>query len=227
MAAGTAPCRRAVVQDATDLAFAVLWGLMDPDLALVARLDTDLDGAFGALVTAHQDRLYTIALRLLGQPRDAEEVTQDALVRAYRALAGYDSSRIRELRLRPWLASITVNLARNRRRRLDQRHPPLRLEPMVDAGAEPAGPDDGAGPHERAARRETLRALAAALLELPPGPRAAVVLRHVDGLSVAEVAAALDRPEGTVKAQVSRGLAQLRLQLAHDPDLAPRRELTA
>jgi len=71
-------------------------------------------------------------------------------------------------------------------------------------------------------------ALVDALLALPPGPRAAVILRHVDGLSVAETAAALDRPEGTVKAHVSRGLAQLRLQLAADPDLArPRRELSA
>lgn len=201
---------------------------MDPDLALVARLSVDLDGAFGALVTAHQDRLYTIALRLLGEPRDAEEVVQDALVRAYRAMSSYDEERILALRLRPWLASITVNLARNRRRRLDEKKPPLQLEPLVDAGAEPAGPARRPGPHERAVRRETIRALAAALLALPPGPRAAVILRHVDGLSVAEVAAALDRPEGTVKAHVSRGLAQLRLHLADDPDLAPRqRELTA
>ncbi len=201
---------------------------MDPDLRLVARLAVDLDGAFGILVTAHQDRLYTIALRFLGESRDAEEVAQDALVRAYRAMAGYDAARIRELRLRPWLASIVVNLARNRRRRLDDRRPPLQLEPRADAGIEPAAPDDRPGPHERAARRETILGLAAALLELPPGPRAAVVLRHVDGLSVAEAAAALNRPEGTVKAQVSRGLAQLRLRLADDPDLARhRRELTA
>ena len=201
---------------------------MDPDLALVARLAVDLDGAFEALVSAHQDRLYTIALRYLGETRDAEEVAQDALVRAYKAIEGYEAERIRSLRLRPWLASIVVNLSRNRRRRLDERHPPLQLEPIVEAGGEPAGPDQRPGPHEHAARRETLRTLAAALLNLPPGPRAAVVLRHVDGLSVAEAAAALDRPEGTVKAQVSRGLAQLRLHLANDPDLAAhRRELTA
>lgn len=207
---------------------------MDPDLALLDRLAVDLDGAFGTLVTAHQDRLYSIALRFLGDPRDAEEAAQDALVRAFRAMAGYDAERIRALRLRPWLASIVVNQSRNRRRRLDERTPPLRLEPIVEAGMEPA--DLGAetpaggrtGPHARAARRETIRALALALLELPPGPRAAVVLRHVDGLSVAETAEALDRPEGTVKAQVSRGLARLRLHLADDPDLAPsRRELTA
>jgi RNA polymerase sigma-70 factor (ECF subfamily) len=192
---------------------------MDADHALAADLAADLDGAFRALVTAHEDRLYTIALRLLGDPRDAEEVAQDAFVRAYRAMSGYDAPRIRELRLRPWLASIVVNLSRNRRRRLDERTPPLQLEPIVDAGGEAAFPDGGATPHEQAARRETIRALATALVELPPGPRAAVVLRHVDGLSVVETAAALDRPEGTVKAQVSRGLAALRLQLAHDPDL--------
>ncbi|MCI0582055.1 MAG: sigma-70 family RNA polymerase sigma factor [Chloroflexi bacterium] len=213
---------------------------MDADVALAARLATDLDGSFRVLVTIHQDRLYTIALRLLGDHRDAEEVAQDAFVRAYRAMAGYDADRIRELRLRPWLASIAVNLSRNRRRRLDERTPPLQLEPIVEAGVEPPSHDERASPHERAARRETIRALAAALAALPPGPRAAVVLRHVDGLSVAETAAALDRPEGTVKAQVSRGLAQLRLQLARDPALgrpldagrpgdaiAHRRELTA
>jgi RNA polymerase sigma-70 factor (ECF subfamily) len=201
---------------------------MDADLALAARLADDLDGSFGALVEGHQDRLYTIALRLLGDHRDAEEVAQDVFVRAYRAIAGYDAARIRDLRLRPWLASIAVNLSRNRRRRLDDRTPPLQLEPIVEAGGEPPGSEEGASPHDRAARRETIRSLAAALLELPPGPRAAVVLRHVDGLSVAETAAALDRPEGTVKAQVSRGLAQLRIHLANDPDLtAHRRELSA
>jgi RNA polymerase sigma-70 factor (ECF subfamily) len=207
---------------------------MDPDLALTARLAVDLDGAFGTLVTAHQDRLYTIALRFLGEPRDAEEVAQDAFVRAYRAMAAYDAARIRDLRLRPWLASIAVNLARNRRRRLVDRRPPLQLEPLVDAGFEPIGPNERAGPYERASRRETVRTLAGALLALPPGPRAAVILRHVDGLSVAEAAAALDRPESTVKAQVSRGLARLRHHLADDPDLgrpggalAHRRELSA
>ncbi|HEX9549458.1 MAG TPA: RNA polymerase sigma factor, partial [Candidatus Limnocylindrales bacterium] len=180
------------------------------------------------LLGAHQDRCYSIALRLLGDPRDAEEVAQDAFVRAYRAMTGYEPDRIRSLRLRPWLASIVVNLARNRRRRLDERTPPLQLEPIVEAGGEAAIPGTAASPHERAARRETIRGLAAALMALPPGPRAAVILRHVDGLSVAETATALDRPEGTVKAQTSRGLALLRTILTTDPDLtAHHRELSA
>ena len=90
---------------------------MDTDDALIAGLTANLDGTFEALVLAHQDRLYSIALRVLGDPADAEEAAQDALVRAYRALAGYDAARIRELRLRPWLATIVLNLCRSRRTR--------------------------------------------------------------------------------------------------------------
>jgi RNA polymerase sigma-70 factor (ECF subfamily) len=185
---------------------------MDADAALANRLARDIEAAFPALVTEHQDRLYTIALRLLGDRRDAEEVAQDALVRAFRAMHGYPRERVAALRLRPWLASIAVNLARNRRRRLDDRHPPGSLEPMLDAGFDP--PFDGrTAPESTAARRETKRELAVALLQLTPAVRAAVVLRHIDGLSVAEVAKALDRPEGTIKAQVHRGLRELRVVL--------------
>ncbi|TMD30948.1 MAG: hypothetical protein E6I94_03845, partial [Chloroflexi bacterium] len=92
---------------------------MDDD-ALLERLADDLDGAFETLVRAHQDRLYSIALRFLGDPSDAEEVAQDALVRAYRALANFEGARIRELRLRGWLATIVIRRCRTRsaRRRL-------------------------------------------------------------------------------------------------------------
>jgi RNA polymerase sigma-70 factor (ECF subfamily) len=185
---------------------------MDPDAALAAALARDLDRGFPRLVDGHADRLYTIALRLLGDRRDAEEVAQDALVRAYRAMAGYPPERIAALRLRPWLASIAVNLARNRRRRLDERRPPGSLEPLLDAGFDlPADARDG--PARVADRREAQRELAIALGTLTPAVRAAIVLRHVDGLSVAETAEALGRPEGTVKAQVFRGLRELRAAL--------------
>jgi RNA polymerase sigma factor (sigma-70 family) len=191
---------------------------MDTDVALAQRLARDVDAGFPALVAEHSDRLYTIALRLLGDRRDAEEVAQDALVRAYRAMHGYPSERIAVLRLRPWLASIAVNLARNRRRRHDDRVPPSSLEPMLDAGFEPAAEDRRGAPAAAADRRETQRELAAALLHLTPAVRAAIVLRHVDGLSVAEAAEALGRPEGTVKAQVHRGLRELRGLVEAQPD---------
>ncbi|HEY2916668.1 MAG TPA: RNA polymerase sigma factor [Candidatus Limnocylindrales bacterium] len=182
---------------------------MEPDVALAAQLARNLDAAFPALVAAHTDRLYTIALRLLGDRRDAEEVAQDALVRAYRAMAEYPAARVSELRLRPWLAQITVNLARNRRRNLADRMPPETLDGMVEVGFDPA---DGAVPQPAAAAEARAEAdeLAALLLRLPSTLRAAVILRHVDGLSVAETAEALGRPEGTIKAQVSRGLERLR-----------------
>src|SRR5262245_41145724 len=137
---------------------------MDNDAALATRLARDVDGAFPELVADHQARLYTIALRLLGDRRDAEEVAQDALVRAYRAIGGYPSERVSALRLRPWLASIAVNLARNRRRRLDDRQPPGSLEPMLDAGFDP--PAEGrAAPEATAARREARVGPAGALPE--------------------------------------------------------------
>jgi len=71
------------------------------DAALIRRLAADLDAAFPTLVEDQQDRLFTIAVRVLGNRSDAEEAAQDAFVRAYRALAGYPAERIRELRLRP------------------------------------------------------------------------------------------------------------------------------
>ena len=185
---------------------------MDTDAELARQLARNLDAAFPALVAAHADRLYTMAYRHLGDRRDAEEVAQDALVRAYRAMAGYPADRIRELRLRPWLASIAVNLAHNRRRNLADRLPPATLDGMVEAGFDPA---DGSAPQPAAVAEALASAeeLAELLLELPSTLRAAVILRHVDGLSVAETAEALGRPEGTIKAQVSRGLDRLRTLL--------------
>jgi RNA polymerase sigma-70 factor (ECF subfamily) len=186
---------------------------MDEDTRLAARLARDLDAAFPDLVGGHADRLYSIALRLLGSPSDAEEVAQDVLVRAYRAMAGYEPARIAGLRLRPWLAAIAVNLARNRRRRLADRQPAASLEPLTESGFDPR--DDGtADPVAVSTARESATELARVLLELPEPLRLALVLRHVDGLSIAEISVALGRPEGTIKAHVSRGLERLRRRLA-------------
>ena len=199
---------------------------MDDDSQLVEAAARDLDGTFEALVVAHQDRLYSIALRMLGNTSDAEEAAQDALVRAYRALTGYSSERIRELRLRPWLATIVLNLCRTRMtRRAAGGRPALSLDAAEPGTLEPAA-DERTGPAATVARRAAGRAWADLLLTLPPTYRGAVVLRHVDGLSYPEVATALDRPEGTVKAQVHRGLAMLRTAL-EAAERSEREELTA
>jgi RNA polymerase sigma-70 factor (ECF subfamily) len=186
---------------------------MVTDSMLVTAMAKDLDGSFEALVLAHQDRLFSIALRLLGDRRDAEEAAQDAFVRAYQALSTYDADRIRELRLRPWLATIVLNLCRTRLARRAARaaiaRPALSLDATELGTLEPRA-DDAMEPAATAARRDSRDSWAALLLTLPPAYRTAVVLRHVDGLTYPEVATALDRPEGTVKAQVHRGLALLR-----------------
>jgi RNA polymerase sigma-70 factor (ECF subfamily) len=168
------------------------------EMTLIGRLSVDLDGAFPTLVADHQDRVFTIAVRVLGNRSDAEEAAQDAFVRAYRAIAGYPAERIRELRLRPWLATIVLNVCRNRVRVRRVATTELAFEPAAEPAADPFSSRHG---------RDTWADL---LSHLPPAQRAAVVLRHVDGLSYAEMAEALGRPEGTVKAQVHRGLATLR-----------------
>jgi RNA polymerase sigma-70 factor (ECF subfamily) len=190
---------------------------VDPADALPAALADDLDAAFERLVLAHQDRLYTIALRLLGDPRDAEEVAQDALVRAYRAIASYPAERIRSLALRGWLASIVVNLARNRYRR--------RPAAASTLDEDRADSDTLTVPHEAAALADSERAWARLLTRLPERYRVPVVLRHVDGLSFREMADVLGRPEGTLKAQVHRGLAMLRA--AYLATQSTRQELSA
>jgi RNA polymerase sigma-70 factor (ECF subfamily) len=205
-------------------------GVMDGPL--LADLATDLDANFERLVLAHQDRLYTIALRLLGDSRDAEEVAQDAFVRAYRALASYEPMRIRDLRLRPWLATIAINLCRNRaRRRVLQL---VSLDAPARGDADERGPgavatslaDPAGGPLEATVRHASAHHWAALLGSLPALYRTPIVLRHVDGLSYEEMSSVLARPEGTLKAQVHRGLALLRDAYARSPDL-DRQEMTA
>jgi RNA polymerase sigma-70 factor (ECF subfamily) len=197
---------------------------------LTRALAADLDGAFERLVLTQQDRLYSIALRMLGDARDAEEVAQDALVRAHRALASYDADRIVDLQLRPWLTTIVLNLCRNRtRRRLPTTQPLDGDDDHSLPAAAVASTDRHGSPHESALHRESARRCASLVATLPMRYRAAVVLRHVDGLSYAEMAIALGRPEGTLKAQVHRGLALLRVGLTGINTAEPteRQEMTA
>jgi RNA polymerase sigma-70 factor (ECF subfamily) len=189
-----------------------LYEVMD-DTRLADQLARNLDAAFEVLVRAHADRCFAVALRILGNAADAEEVAQDALVRAYRALGTYEPSRIRELRLRPWLATIVVNGCRNRLR--GRRVITTPLAPLVESGAEPAaGPSTD--PETVRARGSQAASLAALLQGLPLRYRVPVVLRHVHDLSYPELAEVLGRPEGTLKAQVHRGLALLRAAADHE-----------
>lgn len=177
---------------------------------LPAALAADRDAAFPHLVRALIDGVYSGTLRLTGNRADAEDVTQEAFLRAYRALGAYPPERIRELHLREWVWAIAANLCRNRARSA-RRHPEVSLDP------EAAAPDPAPDPEAQAVAAAGGEHLALLLARLPWAQRSAVVLRHVTGLSYAEIAAALGRPVGTVKADVHRGLQQLRALLEEAP----------
>ncbi len=186
---------------------------------LLDALAADLDLAFEGLVRARQDRLFSIALRILGDWTEAEDVAQDAFIRAYRSLGGWEPTRIRALRLDPWLATIVVNVARTHRRR---RATTVSRESLtfLDELDHPSG-TPAETPHDSLSRREVSNAWANRLLALPERYRGPIVLRHVDGLGYDEIGEALDRPAGTVKAQVHRGLALLRATLEAESRTEP------
>jgi RNA polymerase sigma factor (sigma-70 family) len=173
---------------------------------LTSRLADDLDAAFPDLVSSEIDVIYTALVRAGGRGVDAEDIVQETFLRAYAALGGYPAPRIRALRLRAWLLTIALNLWRNELRRRS-RHPVASPHGLEDEAG------DADGPEMELVRREADGDLVVALRSLPEIYRAPIVLRHVVGLPVAEIAEVLDRPSGTVKAQVSRGLALLRMSI--------------
>ena len=160
----------------------------------------DTDRMFERLVRDHQDRIFALGFALTGNRHDAEEVAQDTFLRAYRALCTYPEDRVRELKAKPWLHTIAVNVVRNRVRGVRPR--------LVELNG--SEPDTRTGPEEDAVRRAEIDDLATRVAALPARYREAVVLRHVQDLSYAEVSEALGQPVGTVKANVHRGLKMLR-----------------
>lgn len=175
---------------------------------IAARLVDDLDRGFDELVLAYQQRLFAFAVRLTGSPADAEEIVQDAFVRAYRALGSYSECRVRDLAPRPWLYQITLNVARNRNRR-------RRLHVVALDGAAVREPvaDARERPEAMVERADQGDELAALVATLPGRYRPAVILRHVEGLAYREIALILDQPAGTVRANVHRGICLLRQAL--------------
>jgi RNA polymerase sigma factor (sigma-70 family) len=161
----------------------------------------DADLLFPRLVRAHTRDVWTTALRLTGSREDAEDLVQEVFASAWTALQSWPAERVEALRPRAWLVTITLNAWRNGLRTSSRRP---RTGPLLDHDAQ-VQPADHLDEAER---------LGELVARLPEAYRAPVVLRHVVGLSYAEVATALDCPPGTVKAQVSRGLALLRKELS-------------
>ena len=174
---------------------------------LLDRARNGDEGAFSELVRNHQHDVFTLAFRLLGNYELAADAAQETFIRAYRALDGYEAQRIRDLKLRPWVWTIAINLCRNRARSAARRGP---IASLPDRATNEPTPEDQAV--ETVMRSEWHHRLS----ELSAAHRTAVVLRHVVGLSYEEIALATGRPAGTVKADVHRGIARLRTILERE-----------
>lgn len=165
---------------------------------------------FDRIVDEYQRRLYGFALRMTGNREDAEEIVQDAFVRAYRALGKMPAEQRRELRLQPWLYTITLNVTRNRLR--SKRPTSVALDALADPDAllqntgEPHPPQPDAIFEQNA----DVAAVERALLQLPMHLRAAATLRFIEGRSHPEIAEILHQPIGTVKSHVHRAVRILR-----------------
>ena len=165
--------------------------------------------AYEELVHRHQGIAFRTACLVAGNAADAEEATQDAFVKAYRALGRFRPG----APFRPWLLAIVANEARNRRRSAGRRAAlDLRL-----AGAEPSG---GAAPSPETSlvAAERRRELAAALGRLREDDRLVLACRFLLDLGEEETAAALGVRRGTVKSRTSRALARLRETSGRSPD---------
>lgn len=176
------------------------------DEVLLSLLATDLDCHFRQLVLLYQQRLYSFALRLAGSPQDAEDIVQETFLRTYHALKSYPVLKVRALRLRQWLYTITLNIFRNRQRKPEHQSIPLDTSedsPLLEIE------DQSCGPEEEAYRHEWRREFEMQLASLSERYRVAITLYYFEDLSYAEIAELLNQPVGTVKAHVHRALHQL------------------
>ena len=199
------------------------------DAGLVRRFNAGDPTAFVEIVTRYRARLVHVALGLLRNHADAEEIAQDTFIRAHRSLALFRG----ESSLAAWLHCITLNLARNRywyfyRRR---RHVTQSLDSTVNAESQTTYADliasPAPGPAREAASREFSAEVTACMARLNPNQREILVLRNVRQLSYREIARLLGISIGTVKSRVARARENLKALLvpvyadATGPGIAP------
>lgn len=161
--------------------------------------------AFREIVEHYQQPLYALAYDLTGSHHDAEDLSQEVFIKAYRALSDFRG----EAQLFSWLYRITVNTYLNR-----QRKKALRFRQLWDDFSRTARDDPPPGPDDAAEAETMRRHVDAALDRLSPRERSAFVLRHYHDLPIKEVAAQMDVAEGTVKSLLYRATQKLRSALA-------------
>ncbi|WP_243405015.1 sigma-70 family RNA polymerase sigma factor [Pelagivirga sediminicola] len=171
------------------------------DALIAAYAGGDLSAA-APLAQRHAPRVLSLALRMLGDAAEAEDVAQDAMLRLWRIAPEWQPGRARAS---TWLYRVAANLCTDRLRRR------ARLAPL-DAAAEPV--DARPSAHERMQEGQRQGALEAALLELPERQRLAVILRHIEELPNPDIAAMMGISVDAVESLTARGRAGLARALA-------------
>ena len=192
-------------------------GAPEDDRALLAAHVAGDPEAFGELFGRHRDRLWAVALRTTGNPEDAADALQDAMISAFRRAETFRG----DAAVTTWLHRIVVNACLDRIRRSPGARRAGRC-PTTWRSTPPAGTCSRRTrtPSRRqcAERSDLRRQLLAALDQLPPDQKAALVLVDMQGYPVEEAARILECPTGTVKSRCSRGRTRLAALLPH---LAP------
>ena len=180
---------------------------VDDDTALVVRAQAGEREAFEELVRRHAEHLHAVVARLVPDRQEAEEVTQEAFIRAWRGIRGFKG----DARFFTWLYRIGVNEARRRA----GRRPVDTAASIAEAGVEPSDPRPA--PDRQAEHHDLRAALERAVQALHPDYRAPLILRDVEGLSTAEAAAIMGLREAAFKSRLHR--ARLAVRAAVEPYL--------
>ncbi|MDQ3066829.1 MAG: sigma-70 family RNA polymerase sigma factor [Actinomycetota bacterium] len=175
------------------------------DEVLVDRSRGRDRAAFEELVRRYADRLYAVVLRLCTDAHEAEEVTQEAFLRAWRGIERFED----RSQFFTWLYRIGVNEAKRR----SQRRPPAGQVLSLDQDPVAEAPDWSEAPELRAEQGDVRRVLEQAVRTLPPDYRAPLILRDVEGLSTAEAAAIMEIGEAAFKSRLHRARLAVRRAL--------------
>jgi RNA polymerase sigma-70 factor (ECF subfamily) len=173
---------------------------LERERELIARARDGDRGAFAVLVREHQDRVYTLAKRLVGDPHLAADVAQESFIRAWKALPGFRG----EAKLSTWLYRITVNTSWTHKKRA-QKHSTSSIDDHLDIAA----PEDGNHPDVAGEAVELRGRLRHALDRIPVAQREVVVLKDVYGWSHAEISEAMGITVTAAKVRLHRARARL------------------
>lgn len=192
------------------------------DEKLLAGLRCGAEAAYEALIQRFQQPVYNLVYRLVDDPSEAADVTQEVFLKVFRKVGSFRG----ESSLKTWIYRIAVNQAYNQHRWFSRhRRQEIGLERTDENGLSIRDvlPDHCASPFDFARDRETHEIVEAALLTINPSFRSAVILRDLDDLSYEEIAEVLQVSLGTVKSRIMRGREALRRKLAGrmEMDYAP------